>query len=494
MDTNDEKQKSAKTQQYIKISIVIVSIISILVLVLLFYFMYKESLSIKIYIDDVQYRVTEEPLEQDGEQYRLGKITYKSNNKDVVKDIIIIDKDNKVYFSIHTMADIQKYSYTLGELNSNSQDINKCHVACDGEDVSFAANSKEIYKYIKPIQNSITSEVPQSDTEQYENFTLADEVKMFKGELYATADSISIAFNSSISSPSSTELRVYSLSYLMKQNAQVLSNAGYASSAVYRNQRSMIKGRPIVSKAADASSQGALYGIYSLNNNSNVTDMRYQTIEYLQNIDKYIVSSDGKYGLIEVVENDGKPIAKEVIPLEYDSISLLDEKNGLFIIKKLDSFGVLKDDGTMVVPTEFTSIGIPDTSIFSKQRITNKYLLFGECIPVERDGSYGMYNINGDKIVDPHYAGFGCDTAQEIVGTGDNVLIIPEEAGLGFNGIVIKTSSTGKYGVLASSGAMKMTAIYDSIYSVMRDNTTQYYAVINGSEPKLLTDLLEPFF
>lgn len=495
METKVEEENSSKTQKILKISIIISSILLVFVLILLFIFMYQDSLTMRIYIDNVEYKISETQADVDGAVYTFGTINVLENNQNVTKNLIAIDPDGLMYFSISTIADLQGYSYFIGESLEVSQDTDKCHVTYpDGEDVSFAANSNEIYKIIQETDNTNNTEV-ENTGEQYENYELSYEVKMLNGELYATAEAIQIGFNSSIVMDSDTQFRMYSLKYLIDACNQQMSSSGYTPSTVYRNQRALVNGIAIVSRADTASQSGAVYGLYSINTGSNVTDLRFDSIEYLQNIDKYIVSSDGKYGIIEVVEENNKLVAKEVIALEYDNISVLDAQKELFIIKKLDNYGVIRQDGTTVVPAEYTSIGVGDISPYVKQGITNQYLLFDKCIPVEKDGKYGMYTVDGDKVIDSNsnYIGFGCSNAETVVSSGGNILIIPEEAGLGFEGIVVQVSS-GKYGILSSSGAMQVTAIYDSIYSVTRDQITEYYAINSAvGEPELLKDAVNAF-
>lgn len=495
METKIEGENNpSTTQKMLKVSIIISVILFAVVLVLLIFFMYQDSLTKKILIDGVSYRIQESSFEHDGEKYTLGQIQYTpKNGKTEMKDMMVITPDNMVYFSIHTIAIMQGYSYTLGEYMAYTQETDKCHVTCDGEDVSFSAGSKEIYKVVFATNSNGTSSEMISRTEQIENYVLQDEVKLFNGELYASAEAIGIGFNSYIGMKSDTQFTVYSLTYLVDTYGKQIASSGYTPSAVFKNQRSLVNGNVIVSKGSQ--SQKSLYGIYSMSSASNVTDMRFDSIEYLQNVNKYVVSADGKYGILEVNENKGKYIAREVIPLEYDSISLLDAEEGLFIIKKLDNYGVIREDGATIVPAEFTQIGVGDISPYIKQGITNPYLLFGKCIPVEKNGKYGMYNIEGDKIVDANsnYIGFGCSNAETIVASGGNVLIIPEEAGLGFEGIVVRVA-TGRYGILSSTGAMKITAIYDSIYTVTKDTITTYYAKrATSAEPELLKNTLDAF-
>ena len=164
METNDKKENTSKVQNILKISIIACAIITVIVIIFLFYFMYQDSLLIRISIDGITYKITENTQDEkgneykdvNGENYRVGKITILNDkNESIDKNIIAINKDEVLYFSIKTIAEIQGYTYTLGEKDEFTTSTDRCHVTCSGEDVSFISESNEIYKYVfKPEGNN----------------------------------------------------------------------------------------------------------------------------------------------------------------------------------------------------------------------------------------------------------------------------------------------------------------------------------------------------
>ncbi len=501
METNDKKENTSKVQNILKISIIACAIITVIVIIFLFYFMYQDSLLIRISIDGITYKITENTQDEkgneykdvNGENYRVGKITILNDkNESIDKNIIAINKDEVLYFSIKTIAEIQGYTYTLGEKDEFTTSTDRCHVTCSGEDVSFISESNEIYKYVFKPEGNNTDNQSEIVMEEHENYKLKDKVKLINGELYATAETISKGFNSPIN-VAGKKIEMYSLKYLKSAYEPIISDAGYSLNTIFRNERAMINEIAIVSKNGANNSNGALYGICETATGNNVTDTRYDSIQYLQNIDKFVVSSNGKCGIIEIKEENGKKVAKEVIEVKYDNISLLDAEKGLFIIKEVNLYGVINNEGKKIVPTEFSSIGIGEVEPYAKQGITNPYLLFDKCIPVQINGIYSLYSLEGDRLID-NLAGYGCSNAETVLSYAGNVLIIPESAGLGFEGIVIKRASgEGKYGVISTNGTMKITAIYDSIYSITRDNKTEYFAQRTGEQARYLKDVINSF-
>lgn len=501
MEANAEKENNSKLQTILKISIIICVIIAVLIIALLFYFMYKDSLLIRISIDGQTYKINEVTSDEKGNQYKdingqtytIGIINILNEKKENTnKNIIAINSEGVVYFSIKTIAEIQGYTYTLGEKDEFTTHTDRCHVSCNGEDVSFLSESNEIYKYVFKSENDKSENEAEIMVEEYENYKLKDKVKLINGELYATAETITKGFNSPIIA-SGKNIEVYSLKYLKSAYEPIISEAGYTLNEKFRNERAMVEGIAVVSKNNTNSQYGVSFGICETATGNNVTDMRYDSIEYLQSINKFVVSSNGKCGILEIKEENGKLVAKEAIEIKYDNISLLDAEKGLFIIKEVNLYGVINDEGKEIVPTEFSSIGISDITPYAQQGITNQYLLFDKCIPVEINGIYSLYSLEGDRLID-NLAGYGCDNAETVLSYAGNVLIIPEEAGFGFEGIVIKRANgNGKYGVISTNGTMKITAIYDSIYSVTRDNKTEYYAQRTGEQAKFLKDVINSF-
>ena len=198
MNTNvEEENNSEKTKKILKISILITSIISVFVLILLIIFMYEESKTLKVVIDDVQYKVSEQEIQADGKVYLLGSINYVKDNKSETRNLVLTDvQDGNLYFSIETLAAIQGYTYTRGESLKVTQDLSKCHITFpNGEDVSFSAGSNEFFKVVDPTDSSGNNSELQNEESQYETYTSSLEVKFINDELYAPAEMIKKGFN-----------------------------------------------------------------------------------------------------------------------------------------------------------------------------------------------------------------------------------------------------------------------------------------------------------
>ena len=117
------------------------------------------------------------------------------------------------------------------------------------------------------------------------------------------------------------------------------------------------------------------------------------------------------------------------------------------------------------------------------KNLTSKYLLYDNCIPVKLLGKWGLYDKNGNKIVDTEYDSVGCYRVQNADGNAQPLVIIPD-----LNGIVLgkkfeaanKSSSQILYGIVDKTGQIIVNLGAESIYKVVFNNNTSYYYYSSG--------------
>lgn len=143
----------------------------------------------------------------------------------------------------------------------------------------------------------------------------------------------------------------------------------------------------------------------------------YDQIEAIDNIDKngnswyekniLKVCKDGKYGLIDLN-------GKELLPTEYDTITVLDGIENSIIIQKDNKIGLTNDNGSILIDTNYKEIkALGDTykegyitidesgkygvvSATKKQILENKY---DEIFPVYLDDYYLVKEDNKKKLI-----------------------------------------------------------------------------------------------
>ena len=191
------------------------------------------------------------------------------------------------------------------------------------------------------------------------------------------------------------------------------------------------------------------------------------------------------------MSNDGKFIIEAG---EYDSISLLDEENMLYLVEKNNEFGVLNRDGEIIIYAENDGIGY-DVSNYTLEKLDNKLLWFGKCIPVMKDGKYGLYSKDGEnELLLPKeppltYEGFGylSKASSKTSGNEQSVLIIPGSVGI--EGIVIKYNDL--YGIYdVNEERIILTCVFSKIYAITKNAKTTYYVEYGGNTYNL-SDYLE---
>lgn len=397
-------------------------------------------------------------------QFKFNLDGRRQNN---YSDNLFIFQNNKIYISIRDIAPLLSYNVYNGGYGEYTEDRTKCYVNNSKEIVSFETNSDKIYKY-----NATTSTNSESQT-----FNLDEPIIASGSNLYITSDGLVRAFNVRFDyNSASNEVSIFSLSYLANYYTNQISNSAITSantslseSILYNNQKALLYNMVVIKDSTTN-----LYGVASLANPTNtIIGTRYTSIEFMEGSNDFIVrTSDSKMGIIG---SDG--ITK--VRLEYDDIKELDKNLGLYLVTSNNRQGVVNNNGKIIVYQDYDQIGLPNT--INDTNVTNKYILMENCIPVQRNGKWGLIDINGNEILPVEYDGFGCDADTSVDSRYTDVLIIPE-----LNGIVVERDEVNgntrnkKYGMITPDGNLFINIVLDSIYSVTTQGQTTYYATFQG--------------
>ena len=114
-----------------------------------------------------------------------------------------------------------------------------------------------------------------------------------------------------------------------------------------------------------------------------------------------------------------------------------------------------------------------DISKFERNDIKNKYILAGNLIPARQEKSWGLYDKNGQQVVNYEYDYFG------YVATSNknalNLLVIPD-----YN--VLVACKNKKYTLLNSYGKELFAApVADDIYMTIEGNEKKYNILANNN-------------
>ena len=380
---------------------------------------------------------------------------------------LFLFQDNKIYISIRDIAPLLGYNVFNGGYGEYTEDRTKCYVNNSREVVSFETNSSKIYKY----------NVTNSGNGESQTFNVDAPILSSGTNLYITSDGLVRAFNVRFDyNTENNEVSIFSLSYLanyysnqITNSAVTTSTSNLSESVVYNNQKALLYNMIII-----RDSTTNLYGVASLADPTNtIIGTRYSSIEFMEGSNDFIVrTSENKMGIIG---NDG--ITK--VRLEYDNIVELDKNLGLYLVTSNNRQGVVNSNGKIIVYQDYDQIGLPNT--INDTNVTNRYILLDNCIPVQRNGKWGLIDINGNELTQSEYDGFGCDADTSQDSRFTDVLIIPD-----LNGIVVEldevngNTRTRKYGVVTADGNLFISIVLDSVYSLTTQGETTYYATFQG--------------
>ena len=262
-----------------------------------------------------------------------------------------------------------------------------------------------------------------------------------------------------------TIVDIQTLEDLVNGYSNSLSQSGYTLTPNFKNQRALSDGYAVVGKDKE-------YGVVDLETGKEVISLKYDSVEYVQSIGEFIVSSNSNYGM-------QKPGSQTpTIKLEYESIELLNAEKKLYIVGKNGKYGVINSEGNEVIPTEYDQIGLTSVSAYKSQGEKDKYVINGECIPVMRNGNYGLYSIDGTLLASTRFSAIGCENPNEIIKNTSAMPTLTIPLSDKVTGIVFamkNAAGTTVYGIITTNGTVVLNAYYTAIYYMQRNGNITYY-------------------
>lgn len=377
------------------------------------------------------------------------RLTLNGQRNEKLKEILVFENDGTIYAPIKEIASYLGYESYKGEYTDRSEDQSKCYVQSENEVANFSLGSNKIYK------------LDLSNGTNYEYVYSKKPVKAMNGILYASAETIEKAFNVSFEyDQKKNRISILTVPYLIEAYSNRVLDYGYTQiSDVFANQKAILQNMLVVQKG-ESNKQ---CGVIDIEGNV-VLEAKYDNITYLPQVGDFLVKSNNKVGILSANR-------ETKVQIMYDSIELMDMDAGLYLAKKDNKYGVLDLKGNVKIYIENDEVGM-DVSKFEQNNIKNKYLLGGNLIPVRQDKQWGLFDKNGNQVVDFQYDSFG------YVATSNrnalNLLVIPE-----YN--VIVACKDKKYTLLNSVGEELFVApVADDIYMTISGGQRHYYITANN--------------
>lgn len=246
--------------------------------------------------------------------------------------------------------------------------------------------------------------------------------------------------------------------------------------------------------------ENGTYQTKAVNSNNEEILTGYDQIEALDNMDKngnvwyeenvLRVKKNGKYGLIDL-------LGKEILPVEYDEITVLDGTENSILIKKADKIGLVNDTGSIIIECNYKEIKkLGDTykdgyitideqgkygviSATKKQILDNKYdeisqVALKEYYQVKEDGKVKLINSKGETVIENGFDQIKSVTTNGIIfeknnlfgemNTSGEIVLEAEYQDLkeANNGIYI-AKQNDKYGIIDNVGNIQIPFEYQII-------------------------------
>lgn len=455
-------EKNARSKRNVMISIVLCAFLIALLFMMIVLLQYQDSITEKMFLDDTQ--------------IAIPKNFYKT-------------VDGERYVNIKELGTLLGYTYTEGLYGVYDEEHkDSCYLQNNFEILTVTAGSQKFTKYLELSSDKVTmgnlKKITLKNEEGYsENFKIEKPVIYEDEILYAPQEYISQMFNIQVDWQE-YRINFYTLNYLVNVAQKVVAKAGLTEmSGYYENIRALNYGYIIVGNSTDKTASD-LFGVISLNDGSEIISKKYDDIVFVENSEEFSITAGN--GTVGILNHEGKTV---IAPSEFEAISLMDQENKLYLVEKANEYGVLDRNGKIVVYAENDEVGI-DTSSFTSEEIDNNCLFFEKCIPVEKEGKYGLYDIKGNLVLDKIYDGFGYKTRSKVTSSGSeqSVLLIPSYVGI--NGIVVNLNDAyGIYDINAES--LILPTVFEKIYSITESGQKTYYVYYNGQEIDLAQFLKE---
>ena len=373
------------------------------------------------------------------------------------------------FYNIQEMANLLGCDFHAGgEYKEYAKDDDKCYIVNQNETASFYLNSNKVCK-VKVGEY----------TEDYKTFNCSYNITKINGEFYAPIDAIKIAFGVTIDSKPK-KMIVLTLPYIVQTVDKRINpdekNPIYNSlqNEDFENQKALLYGYIIACKK-----ESELYSVKSLSTGMEIISDKYKKITFLEETKEFLVNNSvDKYGIID---ENGQNKVEQI----YDSIKVINTNPKLYLVENNEKYGVINKDGKVIVYAEYTKIGIEGKNY---SNISNQYVFLNSVIPVQKGEKFGLYDINGEKILDVNYNGIGCDEDSIKTSVEEKILtpvISVEEC----NGIVVKNGET--YDLFLVNTRKLISLKVKNIYSMIENGKTVYYMTYKENEMKLIDSLIK---
>ena len=390
-----------------------------------------------------------------GIMYLKNKIlTINMDGKNVskLKEILIMEENNKVYFPIKKLANYLGYDAYNGDyITLSEDDISKCYIESEEEMISFTLNSNIVIK---------------KNNEETKQIKVIEPIKEINGELCLSENCTEDVFNFKFYyNKENNKIVIQTLDYLYGIASKNAIQNGYIEiPETIQNKLSVLQNMLIVK------SSNGYYGVVDVTNMQNlILETKYDKINYIRESSEFLVESDGKKGII--TQNK-----KTKIEMIYDSIQKVND--AFYIVKYENLYGILNKEGERILHPEYQQIGI-NVEQYSKNGVTNGYIFYNRLVPVRKNGKWNLFDMQKNSVTELKLDLFGCTYAPNTSSRAYGVLLLQD-----YNLIV--GYKNGKYNLIDMKGEVLIEDnILEAVYIRNVEGKNKYYVSIDKTEKEL---------
>ena len=449
----DAEIKNDKRKKLIGVMFILCIIAIVILLLLIQQIKNADEATLKFYIDGVQKPIT---------------------------PTLFTSKDGINYVSVKELASLLNVKYTAGQYEKYNESKDSCYITDDFETTTITVDEN---KFKKIADNSNVSGMlgnlkVDSKMEKGSSSTFVAEVPpiIVNDEIYIPFSSLRDMFSLRVDVTNAKRIKFYTLAYLYQVYAKSENTEGFQLKSDYENLKSLLYGYAVVGELNEDKGSSTYYGVRTIDLPTNKTNIgiKYDNVTFIQNTCSFIIKSGNTVGILNT---EGGNIIK---PDEFDDISIYDDENLLYLVKKDGKYGIVDKTGDKIIYPDYEEVGLLNKKDFEFPEGSGNYkVLFNKAIVIKDNGKYGLISLDKTELLGANYDDFGCDpsTARYTSGKITNekpVVTIPESVGI--QGLVI--NKDGYYGIYDMAGSQPRIIIpttCQKIYSITREGKTTYY-------------------
>ena len=297
---------------------------------------------------------------------KIVKLKINSADVETSQDFLVTTTNGEYYIELKELAQKLDYTYYNGAYLEFSENKEKCYIDNGLEIIGMEKDSKNIYK------------TAVNNTQGYQYFEISRDILYYNDKLYVNALDLPVALNLIVENGS-----INTVEKLAEDYKDKITKKGYSSIDSNKNNLKAIAYNLIVVN------KDSKKGIIN-RNLEEIVGTKYNSMEFIELANDFIVSSNNKYGII-------KTNGETKVKLIYDDIKILSYSPLLYVVKKDNKFGIINEEGDIIADTTYDKIGYDANK---QLNIENTIIIpeivegVGKTIVVSIDKKYGLIDID----------------------------------------------------------------------------------------------------